>query len=350
MTNYVSYFLGPQVLGWLAAVLVIAGGLTWLLRRRLGRPGRQALFFLFLMSLGLVVVVTLLREPWLGACPDCLAEWGLAKVLAGRVSTEVWLNVVLFVPLALFATLLWRAPWRTAGAALLLSLVIEVVQPLVGVGANDLMDLVANTSGALIGAGAGAVVLLIADALRRRDVGPGRVARVVLSIGLGLGADVPFFIGGHNAWVEGVGERLTPVSLPPARFAIVKPATGASTQAIFSAPMLRRDTKTAILQGFAANAKSGRQENEGRISCDLQKILAFGHNDLQPVAQTLCPDVVRCIDWLSARGLQGRMTGSGTAVFAQLPQAVDLSGAPDGWMVRECGNMDAHPLLDWCTG
>lgn len=186
MTNYVSYFLGPQVLGWLAAVLVIAGGLTWLLRRRLGRPGRQALFFLFLMSLGLVVVVTLLREPWLGACPDCLAEWGLAKVLAGRVSTEVWLNVVLFVPLALFATLLWRAPWRTAGAALLLSLVIEVVQPLVGVGANDLMDLVANTSGALIGAGAGAVVLLIADALRRRDVGPGRVARVVLSIGLGL--------------------------------------------------------------------------------------------------------------------------------------------------------------------
>ena len=173
--------------------------------------------------------------------------------------------------------------------------------------------------------------------------------RELISIGLGLGADVPFFIGGHNAWVEGVGERLTPVSLPPARFAVVKPATGASTQAIFNAPMLRRDTKTAILQGFAANAKSGRQENEGRISCDLQKILAFGHNDLQPVAQTLCPDVVRCLEWLSARGLQGRMTGSGTAVFAQLPLAVDLSGAPDDWTVRECGNMDAHPLLDWCT-
>mgnify|MGYP001764912567 CR=1 FL=1 len=174
--------------------------------------------------------------------------------------------------------------------------------------------------------------------------------RELSTIGLSLGADVPFFVGGRNAWVEGVGERLTPISLPPARFAVVKPATGASTQAIFNTPMLRRDTKTAILQGFAANAKSGRQENRDRIACDLEKILAFGHNDLQPVAQTLCPDVVRCLDWLSARGLQGRMTGSGTAVFAQLPQAVDLSGAPDGWTVRECGNMDAHPLLDWCTG
>lgn len=174
--------------------------------------------------------------------------------------------------------------------------------------------------------------------------------RELIAIGLGLGADVPFFIGGRNAWVEGVGERLTPVSLPSARFAVVKPATGASTQAIFSAPMLQRDTKTAILQGFAANAKSERQETGERIACDLQKILAFGHNDLQPVAQTLCPDVVSCLDWLSARGLHGRMTGSGTAVFAQLPQAVDLSGAPEDWTVRECGNMDAHPLLDWCTG
>jgi 4-diphosphocytidyl-2-C-methyl-D-erythritol kinase len=169
------------------------------------------------------------------------------------------------------------------------------------------------------------------------------------TIGLGLGADVPFFIGGHNAWVEGVGEQLTPISLPSARFLVVKPATGASTQAIFSADMLQRDTKTAILQGFAANTKSERQEPETRIACDLSKILAFGHNDLQPVAQTLCPDVVRCLDWLSSRGLHGRMTGSGTAVFAQLPQAVDLSGAPSDWTVRECDNMDAHPLLDWCT-
>ncbi len=163
------------------------------------------------------------------------------------------------------------------------------------------------------------------------------------AIGLQLGADVPFFIGGRNAWVEGVGEQLTPVALRPTRFLVVKPPTGASTQRIFGSPELKRDTKTATIQGFAAN-----DSREGAV-IDLQKVLAFGHNDLQPVAQALCPDVGHCIRWLDSHGLQGRMTGSGTAVFAQLPQAVDLTDAPGDWMVRECGNMDAHPLLDWCT-
>ena len=163
------------------------------------------------------------------------------------------------------------------------------------------------------------------------------------AIGLQLGADVPFFIGGRNAWVEGVGEQLVPVAVPPARFVVVKPPTGASTQRIFASPELKRDTKTATIQGFAAN-----DSREGAV-IDLQKILAFGHNDLQPVAQALCPDVGRCIQWLNSHGLQGRMTGSGTAVFAQLPQATNLADAPGDWTVRECSNMDAHPLLDWCT-
>jgi 4-diphosphocytidyl-2-C-methyl-D-erythritol kinase len=43
------------------------------------------------------------------------------------------------------------------------------------------------------------------------------------------------------------------------------------------------------------------------------------------------------------------MTGSGTAVFAQMPQAMQLTTAPSDWTVRECSNMDAHPLLDWCS-
>ncbi|MDQ7746747.1 4-(cytidine 5'-diphospho)-2-C-methyl-D-erythritol kinase [Hydrogenophaga pseudoflava] len=180
--------------------------------------------------------------------------------------------------------------------------------------------------------------------------GLGLTRSALSRIGLALGADVPFFLGGHNAWVEGVGEKLTPVSLPSARFVVVKPPTGASTPAIFSSSELQRDTKTAILQGFAANTNAETLKSGVPIACDLRKILAFGHNDLQPVAQTLCPDVVRCLKWLSARGLHGRMTGSGTAVFAQLPQAADLSGAPADWVVRECGNMDAHPLLDWCPG
>ncbi len=163
------------------------------------------------------------------------------------------------------------------------------------------------------------------------------------TIGLQLGADVPFFIGARNAWVEGVGEQLTPVSVPSARFIVVKPPAGASTQRIFASPELKRDSKTATIQGFAAN-----DSRDGTV-IDLQKILVLGHNDLQPVAQALCPDVGRCIQWLQGHGLQGRMTGSGTAVFAQLPHAMNPADAPGDWTVRECSNMDAHPLLDWCT-
>lgn len=164
------------------------------------------------------------------------------------------------------------------------------------------------------------------------------------AIGLRLGADVPFFIGGRNAWVEGVGEQLTPLSLPPERFVVVKPPGGASTQRIFNAPDLKRDTKPATILGFAAN------ESCERLTCDIRALLNVSHNDLQPVAQALCPDMERCIQWLQSHGMQGRMTGSGTAVFAQMRQSLDLSDAPGNWLVHECSNMDAHPLLDWCSG
>ncbi len=195
MSSYLSYFLVPQVLAGLAVVAVLAAALTWLMGSRIEGSGRRLLFFLFLNGLGLVLVVTLLREPWLGPCLECLGEWGLEKVLLGRVGTEVWLNVVLFVPVSGLATLLWRAPWRTVGAALLLSLAIEIVQPLVGVGANDLMDLVANTAGALIGAGAGTVLLLIADLVRDRRLALQRVARVMVSLLAGVAVLV-----GAPAW------------------------------------------------------------------------------------------------------------------------------------------------------
>jgi 4-diphosphocytidyl-2-C-methyl-D-erythritol kinase len=148
-------------------------------------------------------------------------------------------------------------------------------------------------------------------------------------IGLALGADVPFFLRGANAWVEGIGERISPIALPPARFAVVKPPAGLETALIFRDPMLRRDREPAILAGFAANP------------------FQFGSNDLQPVAERLCPDVVQALRWLASQGLQGRMTGSGSAVFAPLAAQQTLARAPAGWQVRECGNMEVHPLAGW---
>ena len=155
----------------------------------------------------------------------------------------------------------------------------------------------------------------------------------LMALALSLGADVPFFLCGSHAWVEGIGELITPVTLPAARFLVVKPAAGLSTQAIFSSPELKRDTKTATIQGFAAN--------------DNGRVYGFGHNDLQPVAEKLCPPMVQSLNWLAAQGLQGRMTGSGSAVFAQMPNEMTLSDAPGDWQIRQCGNLEAHPLAGW---
>jgi 4-diphosphocytidyl-2-C-methyl-D-erythritol kinase len=156
------------------------------------------------------------------------------------------------------------------------------------------------------------------------------------AIGLALGADVPFFLGGRNAWVEGIGDRLAPLALPPARFVVIKPPEGLETARIFKDEDLKRSSEAAIISGFAANP------------------YGFGRNDLQPVAQRLCPGVMQALEWLGAQGLAGRMTGSGSAVFAKLPQGKAkkpqgkaLQGAPADWQVRECGNLEVHPLVGW---
>lgn len=156
-------------------------------------------------------------------------------------------------------------------------------------------------------------------------------------IGLRLGADVPFFLRGRNAWVEGVGERITPLdgaqALPAARFVVAKPREGLDTARVFAAPGLERATPTAIISRFAADP------------------FGFGRNDLQPVAEGLCPEIKLALDWLSQQGLAGRMTGSGSAVFARMPQgsANAAPQAPADWQVRECCNLEVHPLVGWAA-
>lgn len=157
----------------------------------------------------------------------------------------------------------------------------------------------------------------------------------LMQIGLALGADVPFFLGGHSAWVEGIGEKLTRLDLPPARFVVLKPPAGLDTKSIFSAPHLKRDTEPAIISGFATNA--------------FGNVFNYGRNDLQPVAQTLCPGVTQALDWLASKGLTGRMTGSGSAVFAHLLHELDVSDAPNAHQVRLCNSLDVHPLWGWAA-
>jgi 4-diphosphocytidyl-2-C-methyl-D-erythritol kinase len=153
------------------------------------------------------------------------------------------------------------------------------------------------------------------------------------AIALSLGADVPFFLSGGHAWVEGIGEKITPIDLPSAQFLVVKPAAGVSTQDIFTATSLKRDTETARMLDFAAYANG--------------PVFGFGHNDLQPVAQKMCPQINQSLDWLESQQLQGRMTGSGSAVFAQIFHDANLLAAPGDWIIRKCRNLKMHPLAGW---
>lgn len=152
----------------------------------------------------------------------------------------------------------------------------------------------------------------------------------LLTLGLKLGADVPFFLRGNNAWVSGIGEKITPINLPLAKFLVVKPTEGLATERIFSHPELKRDTKPAIISGFAANA------------------YGFGCNDLQTVAQQICPGISQALAWLKGLGLEGRMTGSGSAVFARTLKDVSTQ-VPPGFQVRQCSNLPVHPLHGWAV-
>jgi 4-diphosphocytidyl-2-C-methyl-D-erythritol kinase len=154
-------------------------------------------------------------------------------------------------------------------------------------------------------------------------------------IGLKLGADVPFFLRGRNAWVQGVGEDITPLPTgclsEDQHFVVLKPQQGLSTPAIFAHPALKRNTPHAIISVFAEYPYN------------------FGCNDLQSVAQQLEPQVPQALQVLEQQGLTPRMTGSGSAVFAPCPAGfqLDTSSIPPGWQQRVCQSLNAHPLVGW---
>jgi 4-diphosphocytidyl-2-C-methyl-D-erythritol kinase len=158
----------------------------------------------------------------------------------------------------------------------------------------------------------------------------------LLGLAARLGADVPFFVAGRNAFVEGIGDVLTPIALPRSRYAVVKPPASLATREVFASGQLRRDGEAAILARFLAEA--AKHDGEG-----------YGRNDLQPAAQAICPEVGAAAQWLQARFGNSRMTGSGSAVFARAGAGDDAAflDLPEGWVGRMCFSLDEHPLVAW---
>ena len=145
-------------------------------------------------------------------------------------------------------------------------------------------------------------------------------------IGLTLGADVPVFVGGRNAFAEGVGEALQPLDLPPAWYVVLEPPVAVPTAAIFGAPELKRDTAPMAVADWAPGV---------------------GGNDLQAVAVARFPPVADHLRWLAGYG-DARMSGSGACVFAEFgtPQAAqavldELPATLVGWVAA---GLERHPL------
>ena len=209
----------------------------------------------------------------------------------------------------------------------------------------------------------------------------------LMSLALQLGADVPIFIFGRNAWAEGVGEKLQAIRLPTPWFAVVHPGRGLSTGAVFSTLDLTTPRPEAKIAGFAewlgkfceSDGQGQRQGAcQGMNVPDVSDDLGFspakgasplwGRNDLQPGAVALEPEVARAMEAVRAEldrrssGLrfEARMTGSGSAVFALvdasvvqglqdecgLPAGV-LASWPAGWRGRLCKGLREHPLWHW---
>jgi 4-diphosphocytidyl-2-C-methyl-D-erythritol kinase len=149
------------------------------------------------------------------------------------------------------------------------------------------------------------------------------------ALGLRLGADVPVFVFGRNAFAEGVGERLQVVDLPAAWYVLLTPPVHVSTAAVFSHPDLTRDSVPITLATFFSGAV---------------------RNDLEGVVCRMHPEVSEALAWLSEFG-PARMTGSGASVFcgfATPEQAQAVWGRkPAHWRGFVARGLQEHPLLSF---
>jgi 4-diphosphocytidyl-2-C-methyl-D-erythritol kinase len=155
----------------------------------------------------------------------------------------------------------------------------------------------------------------------------------LMQLGLRLGADVPVFVFGENAFAEGVGEELQVFPLEEAWYVVLFPPAQVPTARIFAHPELTRDTVSITMRALL----------KGQLEQPL-------HNDLQPVVCDLYPEVARHISWLGNFG-KAMMTGSGACVFAEVAnrnqaKAV-LEQLPRGMRGAVAQGLTRHPLHDW---
>ena len=169
-----------------------------------------------------------------------------------------------------------------------------------------------------------ATALLALNALWELDLDKSSLSALALD----LGADVPFFLEGQNAFAEGVGERLTPIALAPAWYVVLVPPVAVSTREIFSAPGLTANSKIVKISSLSSG---------------------FGVNDLEPVVRDRYPIVAAHLAWLNAHGA-ARLSGSGACVFAEFSTEFEarsvLASRPAAFEGFVAAGLDRHPAFE----
>jgi len=170
-----------------------------------------------------------------------------------------------------------------------------------------------------------ATVLVALDRLWKTGLGSDRLA----ALGLSLGADVPVFVHGRNAWAEGIGERLTPIDIPPRWYLIVDPGVHVPTAELFSASELTRDAAPTTIPHTFSGTSLG--------------------NAFEPVLRRREPKIAAVLDALARFGT-ACVTGSGGGCFVAFDTVEQAESArdalPGGLKAWISAGAARSPLLD----
>ena len=123
-------------------------------------------------------------------------------------------------------------------------------------------------------------------------------------LGVQLGADVPIFVHGRNAWAEGIGEHLTFIDLDQKQYIVLKPDCFISTQLLFSQKTLTRNTKSSKFCAYQLKPSD------------------FGNN-FEPLARSLYPEVDEAMQYLDQFGV-AKLTGTGACVFTEVTADMNI--------------------------
>lgn len=164
----------------------------------------------------------------------------------------------------------------------------------------------------------------------------GLTANQLSDLGKTLGADVPVFVHGESAFAEGIGDILTPLTLPQRWFLVITPNCHVSTREIFSNPQLTRNSSPIKIRALSG--------------------VEF-RNDCQDVVSKLYPAVGTVLQWVENFSAP-LMTGTGASVFCSFDSKSEaqhvLSKLPKQWTGFVAKGVNRSPvheqLHDFFTG